>query len=105
MSERDPDTLIGEVIDESTKITFSELCEVCSVESSLIDELVKEGVLDPVGRQSGELCFSYISIHRTHTVRRLQHDLGVNLAGAALALELLDRIELLRRQVRIPDNG
>jgi chaperone modulatory protein CbpM len=30
----------------------------------------------------------------------LQRDLGVNLAGAALALELLDRIEHLRAQLR-----
>jgi chaperone modulatory protein CbpM len=31
---------------------------------------------------------------------RLQSDLGVNLAGAALALQLLDEIESLRAQVR-----
>lgn len=102
MNKRNPDTLIGEVIDESAEITCSELCEVCSVERALIDELVNEGVLDPVGRQSGELCFKYVSVHRTRIVRRLQNDLGVNLAGAALALELLDRIELLRRQLSRP---
>jgi chaperone modulatory protein CbpM len=30
----------------------------------------------------------------------LQRDLGLNLAGAALALELLDQIENLRAQLR-----
>jgi hypothetical protein len=30
----------------------------------------------------------------------LQRDLGVNLAGAALALDLLERIEGLQRQLR-----
>jgi chaperone modulatory protein CbpM len=34
---------------------------------------------------------------RVRTVVRLQRDLGVNLPGAALALELLDRIDELQR--------
>jgi len=32
---------------------------------------------------------------------RLQRDLGLNLAGAALALELLDEVEALRAQLRV----
>jgi hypothetical protein len=37
------------------------------------------------------------SVRRVRMVRRLQRDLGVNLPGAALALELLDRIAKLER--------
>jgi chaperone modulatory protein CbpM len=101
MSEHDRDAVTGEVFDESTEITLSQLCEVCSVEHTLIERLVDEGVLDPVGTQSGESRFRYTSVRITFTVIRLQEDLGVNLAGAALALELLERIEELQRQVRI----
>jgi chaperone modulatory protein CbpM len=36
----------------------------------------------------------------TLTAIRLQEDLGVNLPGAALALDLLERIEQLQRQLR-----
>jgi chaperone modulatory protein CbpM len=36
-------------------------------------------------------------------VLRLQHDFGVNLAGAALALDLLEEIERLRRVQRSSD--
>jgi chaperone modulatory protein CbpM len=88
------------VVDETTEITVTELCEVCSVEHTLIEQLVEEGILDPVGGQPEELRFYYTSVWRTRTVMRLQHDLGVNLAGAALALELLERIESLQRQLR-----
>ena len=100
MHERDVKTLTGEVYDETAEITVTELCEVCSVEYTLIEQLVAEGILDPIDGRSDELRFHCTSVRRIRTVVRLQHDLGVNLAGAALALELLDRIEDLRRRVR-----
>lgn len=100
MSERDVDSLTGILFDETVEITVTELCTVCSVEYTLIEELVAEGILDPVGGQPDELRFHYTSVRRIRTVVRLQQDLGINLAGAALALELLDRIESLRRQLR-----
>jgi chaperone modulatory protein CbpM len=105
MTEHDMGILTGEVFDESTEITLSQLCEVCSVEHTLIEQLVEEGMLDPVGRPSGEPRFRYTSVRITRTAMRLQDDLGVNLAGAALALELLERIEVLQRQVRLRPNA
>lgn len=103
MMERDEEILAGVVFDETAEITVTELCEVCSVEHTLIEQLIDEGVLDPVGGQPDEPLFHYISVRRIRTVVRLQQDLGVNLAGAALALELLERIEGLRRQLRTGD--
>lgn len=100
MNERDTKTVVGMVLDETTEITATELCRVCAVEHTLIERLVAEGVLDPIDDQADELRFHYISVQRTRTVVSLQNDLGVNLAGAALALELLEQIEELRRQVR-----
>ncbi len=100
MTEHDRDTVTGEVFDETTVITLSQLCEVCSVETTLIEQLVEEGVLDPVSGATNELRFRYTSVRITQTALRLQEDLGVNLAGVALALELLERIEELQRQVR-----
>lgn len=100
MKERDAVTLSGDLLDETEEITVGELCRVCSVEQTLIDRLVEEGILEPVGERPGELRFHYSSVRRIGTVTRLQNDLGVNLPGAALALDLLDRIEELRRRLR-----
>jgi chaperone modulatory protein CbpM len=58
-------------------------------------------VLDPLGSGPNELRFRYTSVRITLTAIRLQDDLGVNLAGAALALDLLDRIDELQRRLRI----
>ena len=100
MTEREPNALSGHIFDETTEITIVELCEVCSIEITLVDELVDEGILEPVGGAPDERRFPYSSVRRTHTVVHMQRDLGLNLAGAALALELLDRIENLRAQLR-----
>jgi chaperone modulatory protein CbpM len=41
--------------------------------------------------------FSGRSLHRAQVARRLHEDLDVNLPGIALALDLLEEIERLRR--------
>lgn len=101
----DANGLRGQLIEEQTLITLDELCHNCSVETEQVVTLVREGILDPVtdsleGEPSARWQFHIASIRRVRTVVRLQRDLGVNLPGAALALELLDRIEELQRRSR-----
>ena len=85
MSEHERETVTGGVFDESTEITLSKLCEVCSVEHTLIQRLVDEGVLDPLGTRSGEPRFRYTSVRITLTVIRLQEDvLALNPKGVVL---------------------
>ena len=100
MTEREVNLLSGDIFDETTEVTVVELCRVCSIDITLVDELVGEGILEPSGGASEQRRFPYSSVRRTRTVIHLQRDLGLNLAGAALALDLLDRIEHLRSQLR-----
>jgi chaperone modulatory protein CbpM len=87
--------LTGEVLDEDSEITLVQLCRSCSVTAETVEALVEHGILEPAGRQGRHWCFSGPSIRRVRVAQRLQHDLGVNLAGVALALDLLERIERL----------
>jgi chaperone modulatory protein CbpM len=98
VTNKELDLLSGEVVDDTMEITIVDLCRSCAIDAGLVEAMIDEGILEPVGKRGGDWCFSYISVKRTRTVVRLQRDLGVNLAGAALALELLDRLERLRRQ-------
>jgi chaperone modulatory protein CbpM len=100
MTEHDTNALSGHIFDETVEISIVELCEVCAIEINLVDELVDEGILEPIGGERDQRRFLYSCVHRTRTVVHLQRDLGLNLAGAALALELLERIETLRAQLR-----
>ncbi len=90
--------LFGEVLEESDLISLAELCRSCTVETQTITTLVSEGILEPRGGDVEHWQFSVVSLRRVRTVIHLQRDLGVNLAGAALALDLLDRIAELERR-------
>lgn len=94
-------TLSGIVLDESTELTLNELSRACSRSAEWIIELVDEGALEPVSRQQAQTKwrFSGSSLQRARTAMRLQRDLGVNLAGVALAMDLLDEIEQLRTRL------
>jgi chaperone modulatory protein CbpM len=100
MTANNEKTLSGELFDETTEITVVELCRVCSVEARLVDELIEEGILEPAGRKSGTAVLPYSSVRRTRTVIRMQRDLGVNVPGAALALELIEQIHRLQAKMR-----
>ena len=89
--------LVGEVLEESYLVSLAELCRSCTVETTTITTLVTEGILDPTGEDVEHWHFTVGSLKRVKTAIHLQRDLGVNLAGAALALELLDQIAELRQ--------
>ena len=94
--ERNSETiLIGEVLEEDDLVSLADLCRSCTVETQTITTLVAEGILDPMGADAEHWRFTVSSLKRVKTVIHLQRDLGVNLAGAALALDLLDRISEL----------
>ncbi len=90
-------TLTGEILEESDLVSLADLCRSCTVETQTITTLVAEGILDPTGEDIDHWRFTIGSLRRVKTVIHLQRDLGVNLAGAALALELLDRIAEMER--------
>jgi chaperone modulatory protein CbpM len=101
MVRNNPNPLSGHIFDDTAEITIVELCEVCSIEVELVDALVDEGILEPIGGgREQRRRFPYSSVRRTRTAVHLQRDLGLNLAGAALALDLLDQIEHLRARLR-----
>jgi chaperone modulatory protein CbpM len=100
MDDNDKSAPPVELIDEQKTFTLGELCRYCAVEAELIDALVEHGILEPADRRGPHWCFPSSSLRRTRITLHLQRDLGVNLAGAALALDLLERIEELDARLR-----
>jgi chaperone modulatory protein CbpM len=88
------------LLDESVELSLQELCEACRASEDLIVEIVAEGIVEPLGHDRAEWRFSGLAVARIQRVMRLQEEFDVNLPGAALALELLDEVERLRRTRR-----
>ena len=101
MDEKDQSALPVELIDEQRTFTLAELCRCFAIEAELVEALVEQGILEPAGRRGYHWCFPASSLRRTRITLHLQRDLGVNLAGAALALDLLERIDELDARLRV----
>ena len=93
--------LQGVILNEDTRCTLAVLCRLCGVPAEVIHEMVEEGLLTPEGLSPGDWRFTCVAIKRVQTAVRLQHDLRVNLPGCALALDLLEELEELRRLLRV----
>jgi chaperone modulatory protein CbpM len=99
MAQETLSVLSGVLLDDTSLVTIAELCSACGVDTALVVELVDYGILEPAGREPADWVFQATSLRRVSTVARLQRDLGVNLAGAALAIELLERIAVLESRL------
>ena len=97
--------LNGILLDEKTQLTLVDLCCACSSGEEWIVELVEEGALEPlnlrsIGKQHTQWLFTADSLQKVRTAKRLQRDLNINLAGIALALNLLEQIDTLETKLR-----
>ena len=100
MSPTHDDSLHGSLVDEHTLFSVAELSRICSVEERYIVEFVEEGVLFPADAATTVWHFRGDTLLRVRRALRLQRDLEINLAGVALAMELMDEIDRLRRELQ-----
>ena len=100
MPAKTPQTQRQEILEETEEVTLADLTRTCRVHAEWVMELIEEGVIEPLGPGGPQWRFSATTVVRVQKAQRLQRDLGVNLPGIALALQLLDRIETLEARLR-----
>ncbi len=81
-------------------IGATEICELCHIELTTVVELADLGVVSPRGYAPEQWQFSASELSRLRTAGRLMRDLGLNVSGAALAVELLEAQHHLERRLR-----
>jgi chaperone modulatory protein CbpM len=77
-------------------LSLSEISSSFGVSKEIVLEIIDEGIVAVQRDESEQWRFDEQSLRQIRTVLRLNHDLGVNVAGAGLALQLLEEIEHLR---------
>ena len=84
---------------EPEPLTLDGLAACTGVHPALIEYFVDYGLLEPSTRTGPQWLFDPACIARLRRIERLRRDLGANLAGIAVILDLVDRLTALQREV------
>ena len=88
------------LLTEHDWIAASDVCRLCFMELTAVIELVDLGLVDSRGGVPDEWLLPASALPRLRVVGRLMRDLGVNVTGAALAVELLEARGKLEQRIR-----
>lgn len=88
------------LLGEADWIAVTEVCRLCLIDMTEVVELVELGVVASRGSTPDEWLVPAASLPRLRIAGRLIRDLGVNVTGAALAVELIESRGDLERQLR-----
>lgn len=91
--------ITAEVLDEHAGYSLRQVCEVCGLHTEIVLDMVAEGIAEPSGGSESDWRFSGVDVVRIRTAVRLQRDLELNLPGAAMVLDLLEEVRILREKI------
>jgi DNA-binding transcriptional MerR regulator len=63
----------------------------------IVQRFLEFGLLEPAEVTGAEIMLDPVALRRIGVIQRLRYDLGINLAGIGVILDLLDRIDALQR--------
>lgn len=92
------------IAEHEPTLSLAEFCRACGQPAEWVIALVEEGVLDPQGDRPIHWRFATINLRRALRAGRMQQDLGLNVPGIAVALDLLDEVERLQRLLNSQDD-
>ncbi len=83
---------------ERQQLTLDTLASLAGMHPALVEQFVEFGLIEPVQREGARLFFDPSAVPRLRMIGRLRASLGINLAGVAVILDLLDRVCALQRE-------
>jgi MerR family transcriptional regulator/heat shock protein HspR len=82
----------------SDLLPLPELAAGADVHPGLVERFIQCGLIEPRARQGDILYFDASAVPRLRMIKRLRDELGINLAGIAVILDLRDRMRALQRE-------
>ena len=79
-------------------LTLENLAEHANMHPALVERYVQCGLLEPSAPEGAKLLFDAAAVPRLRTIGRLRENLGVNVAGIAVILDLIDKVCALQRE-------
>lgn len=93
--------LIGMLIEETETISYIEVCKKYNIPEKLLIEMMEHGLFTNQSTRLEQLKLNQKELHRIESAFRLHHDLGINLPGVVLAIELLEKIQQMDDELSI----
>ena len=85
-------------VDLDEPLSFEVVADIVGARRSLVVRLAQQGLIDTVDDQ-GEQFVPRRTVIRLRRMQRLRRDLGVNFSGAAVILDLLNRLNEVNREL------
>jgi chaperone modulatory protein CbpM len=82
---------------ETQQLTLDELATRADMHPGLVQRFVELGLIEPIGSDGLGSFFDASAVPRLRTIGRLRESLGINVAGVAVIMDLLDRFCALQR--------
>ena len=79
--------------------TLERLAAWTGVPPERLQRYVEYGLIEPTPQAGSQPLFDAACLARLQRIERLRRDLGVNLAGMAVMLDLLERLTVLQHEV------
>ncbi|MGH8326971.1 MAG: chaperone modulator CbpM [Steroidobacteraceae bacterium] len=94
------DRLEARLLGEDDWIGARTLCRVCDLSLDALAELADLGIVSPRGYAPPEWELPATTLPRLRVMGRLMRDLGLNVSGAALAVDLIETQRRLEQRLR-----
>src|SRR6266850_4581207 len=73
-------------------LSLEDLADACGLHPGLVEQFVEYGLLEPSAGAGPRSLFPASAVERLRRIIRLKCDLGVNLAGIAVILQMRERL-------------
>ena len=85
-------------MNENILYTTYAICDSHKLTHENINEMVSWGIANPFGNKPEKWLFTQNDYERIARAQRFRNELDINIPGAALAIELIEEIQLLRNK-------
>lgn len=93
--------LTGIIIDRKALLNLDEIIHASHLTHEIIIEMIDYHVLEPSGHSPETWLFDDLCLKRAKMAASFYHDLEINMAGIALAIDLLEQIDDLESRLHI----
>lgn len=93
--------LTGVLITETTTFTMTEICQKYSIPQELLQEMIEQGLFNNQTAEPEQMTLNLKALQKMESAFRLHRDLGINLPGVALVLDLLEEMDKMRGELDV----